>query len=99
MQNCNLWVRHGDVLLKVLLDDKDGIAAGLLQKAGADVSFVREQVAKDVEKLPKVNGNSVQVSASQAFVKALDLAEQYAEKANGNAKGRERLRRCNKRQL
>ena len=78
-------------LLKVLLDDKEGVAASLLQKAGADVASIREQVAKDVEKLPKVNGSSVQVSASQALVKALDLAEQYAEKAGDSFVSVERL--------
>ena len=68
-------------LLKVMLDDKEGMASSLIAQTGADVEKVREQVNEDVDKLPKVEGSSVQVSASQAFFKALDLAEQTALKA------------------
>lgn len=68
-------------LLKVMLDDKEGMASSLIAQTGADVEKVREQVNEDVDKLPKVEGNSVQISASQAFFKALDLAEQTALKA------------------
>ena len=68
-------------LLKVMLDDKEGMASSLIAQTGADVEKVREQVNEDVDKLPKVEGNSVQLSASQAFFKALDLAEQTALKA------------------
>lgn len=68
-------------LLKVMLDDKEGMASSLIAQTGADVEKVREQVNEDVDKLPKVEGNSVQISASQAFFKALDLAKQTALKA------------------
>lgn len=68
-------------LLKVMLDDKEGMASSLIAQTGADVEKVRKQVNEDVDKLPKVEGSSVQVSASQAFFKALDLAEQTALKA------------------
>ena len=68
-------------LLKVMLDDKEGMASSLIAQTGADVEKVREQVNEDVDKLPKVEGNSVQISASQSFFKALDLAEQNALKA------------------
>ena len=78
-------------LLKVLLDDKEGVASSLLQKSGADAENVRHQVDGDVEKLPRVEGNSVQVSASQSFVKALDRAEEYATKAGDSFVTVERL--------
>ena len=68
-------------LLKVMLDDKEGMASSLIAQTGADVEKVRELVNEDVDKLPKVEGSSVQVSASQGFFKALDLAEQNALKA------------------
>lgn len=68
-------------LLKVMLDDKEGMASSLIAQTGANVEKVREQVNEDVDKLPKVEGNSVQISASQSFFKALDLAEQNALKA------------------
>jgi len=78
-------------LLKTLLDDKEGVAASLLTKAGADVQKVRSEVENTVDKLPQVSGSSVQVSASQNLIKALDLAEQYAEKAGDSFVTVERL--------
>ena len=68
-------------LLKVMLDDKEGLASSLIESTGADVDGVRYQVAQDIEKLPVVEGDGVQVSASQNFIKALDLAENAAIKA------------------
>ena len=68
-------------LLKVMLDDKQGMAASLIAQTGADVEKVRENVNTDVEKLPRVEGNAVQISGSQSFFKVLDSAEQIAQKA------------------
>ena len=52
-------------LLKVMLDDKQGMASSLIAQTGADVEKVRESVNADVEKLPRVEGNAVQISGSQ----------------------------------
>ncbi len=68
-------------LLKVMLDDKQGMASSLIAQTGADVEKVRESVNADVEKLPRVEGNAVQISGSQSFFKVLDSAEQIAQKA------------------
>lgn len=68
-------------LLKVMLDDKEGLASSLIAQTGADAECVREAVNADVDKLPRVEGNSVQISGSQSFFKTLDLAEQNAQKA------------------
>lgn len=68
-------------LLKVMLDDKEGLASSLIAQTGADIAKIREDVNADVDKLPQVEGMSVQTSASQNFIKALDLAEQTAQKA------------------
>lgn len=68
-------------LLKVMLDDKEGLASSLIAQTGADAECVREAVNADVDKLPQVEGNSVQISGSQSFFKILDLAEQNAQKA------------------
>ena len=78
-------------LLKVLLDDKDGVCTSLLQKAGANVEYIRKAVAEDVDELPQVSGSSVQVSASQNFMKILDSAEEYAQKAGDSFVTVERL--------
>ena len=66
-------------LLKVMLEDKEGMASSLLAQTGADVSHIRQLVDEDIEKLPTVQGSSIQVSASQNFLKILDLAEQMAK--------------------
>ena len=93
----NLAVRESNQFLtpehlfKVLLDDKEGMAASLLASAGVDVAHVRHQVAEDVSKLPKVHGASVQVSANQAFMKVLDSAESLATKAGDSYVTVERL--------
>lgn len=78
-------------LLKVLLDDKEGMASTLLVQTGADIHYIRQQVESEVEKLPHVSGSGVQVSASQAFLKVLDIAEQIARKANDSYVTVERL--------
>ena len=78
-------------LLKVMLDDKEGMAASLLAQSGANVSEIRHQVEEDVDKLPQVQGSSVNVSASQSFLKVLDLAEQIADKAKDSYVTVERL--------
>lgn len=78
-------------LLKVMLDDKDGMASSLLAQTGADVSKIRREVDEDVDKLPRVEGASVQVSASQSFLKILDLAGQLADKAKDSYVTVERL--------
>ena len=93
----SLAVRHSNQflmpehLLKVMLDDKEGMASSLLAQAGADVAFVRRQVEQDVDNLPQVQGSSVQTSASQSFLKVLDSAEQIAEKAKDSYVTVERL--------
>ena len=78
-------------LLKVLLDDKQGVSASLLTQSGADVDYVRQSVEKALEKIPHVSGQSIQVSASQAFLKVLDTAEQIAIKAKDSYVTVERL--------
>ncbi len=78
-------------LLKVMLDDKQGMAASLLAQAGADVAFVRREVQEDLDKVPVVQGAHVQVSPSQSFLKVLDTAEQMAERAKDSYVTVERL--------
>ena len=62
-------------LLKVMTDDDNGLAVSLLSQAGTNIENLRLAVDADIEKLPKIEGSSVQVSASQGFLKALDLAQ------------------------
>jgi len=78
-------------LLKTMLDDKEGLASNLIKAAGSDPNLVRQDVCQDLEKLPKVEGASVQLSASQNLVKVLDLAENLALKAGDSFVTVERL--------
>lgn len=83
----NLAVRNGNPyltplhLLRVMLDDGQGLATQLITQAGGDVAAVNEKVQQGLEKLPRVSGESVQVSASQDFLRVMDRAEQIAHKA------------------
>ncbi len=69
-------------LLKVLLDDSEGLAANLIGAAGGDAARALEGVEAALGKLPKVEGSG----AGQAYMgadlaKVLDQAETMAKKA------------------
>jgi ATP-dependent Clp protease ATP-binding subunit ClpB len=69
-------------LLKVLLDDKEGLAANLLRSAGADPVRAREGVETELRKLPQVEGSGAgQVHLDPETARILDAAEKLAEKA------------------
>jgi ATP-dependent Clp protease ATP-binding subunit ClpB len=68
-------------LLKVLIDDEEGLAARLITAAGGREAQVRERVEAALKKLPKVQGGSGQVYLSQDAARLLDNAEQIAKKA------------------
>lgn len=68
-------------LLRVMMDDSQGLVAQLITQTGADMGSVSAAVDEDLNCLPKVSGASVQVSASQDFLRVLDRAEQIATKA------------------
>ena len=70
-----------DHLLKVLIDDEEGLAARLIQAAGGDDKSVRTGVEAALKKLPRVQGGSGQVYLAQDTAKLLDNAEQVAKKA------------------
>ena len=70
-----------DHLLKVLIDDEEGLAARLIAAAGGNATAVRSGVEAAIKKLPKVQGGSGQVYLSQDTARLLDNAEQVAKKA------------------
>ncbi len=83
----SLAVREGNQqfvpehLLKVLLDDEEGLAARLITAAGGRDAQVRTATEAALKKLPKVQGGSGQVYLSQEAARLLDNAEQIAKKA------------------
>src|SRR6201996_7889400 len=83
----SLAVREGNQqfvpehLLKVLIDDEEGLAARLINASGGRDAAVRSAVEAALKKLPKVQGGSGQVYLAQDTAKLLDNAEQVAKKA------------------
>ena len=70
-----------DHLLKALLDDKEGMAARLIQSSGGDPAQALSAVETELGKLPKVEGAGSQMYQSQDLARVLDQASQVAEKA------------------
>ena len=65
-------------LFKTLMQDKDGLSQNLLTKAGTNIKNLLSIIDRELEKLPSVQGISVQTSLSQDFVKLLNKAEELA---------------------
>ncbi|WP_414832734.1 ATP-dependent chaperone ClpB [Afifella sp. YEN Y35] len=78
-------------LLKVLLDDPEGMAAGLISRAGGRPK--EAQLANDaaLAKLPKVSGGNGQLYLAQPLAKVLQTAEDVAQKAGDSFVTVERL--------
>ncbi|MBD8906430.1 ATP-dependent chaperone ClpB [Methylorubrum zatmanii] len=93
----NLAVREGNPqlapghLLKVLLDDPEGLCAGLIDRAGGQSRVAHAQIEQWLAKQPKVSGNSAQPQATRELVRLFDTAEQAAEKAGDSYVTVERL--------
>ena len=79
-------------LLKVLLDDPEGLAAGLIDKAGGRSREALQQVEIALAKLPKVQGPGAgNVYLAPATARVLDQSEQIAQKAGDSYVTVERL--------
>ncbi|WP_424975729.1 ATP-dependent chaperone ClpB [Dinoroseobacter sp. S124A] len=68
-------------LLKAFLDDDEGLAANLIERAGGDLARVREALETALDKLPKVSGDGAQTYLDAQTSKVLDEAEKIATKA------------------
>ena len=69
-------------LLKVLLDDQEGLAANLIAAAGGDANKARNDLAAELARQPKVEGPGAgQVYLSSETARVLDAAEEMAKKA------------------
>ncbi|HWA03839.1 MAG TPA: ATP-dependent chaperone ClpB [Rhizomicrobium sp.] len=68
-------------VLKVLIDDEEGLAARLIAAAGGKPEQVRDGVERALAKLPKVEGGQGQVYLSPDAARLFDSAEQIAKKA------------------
>src|ERR1700674_2843703 len=79
-------------LLKVLLDDSEGLASGLIDRAGGNSRAILKAVEDALNKLPKVSGSGAgQVYLAPELARAFDAAEKAAEKAGDSFVTVERL--------
>src|SRR5476651_1032506 len=81
-----------DHLLKVLLDDPEGLAANLIGSAGGDSRAVYRAVEANLAKQPKVEGQGAgQVYMAPETARLFDQAEAISEKAGDSFVTVERL--------
>ncbi len=78
-------------VLKVLLDDDQGMASSLITRAGGDPKEARLANDAALAKLPKVSGGGGQVYLSQPLAKVFTTAEEAAKKAGDSFVTVERL--------
>jgi ATP-dependent Clp protease ATP-binding subunit ClpB len=93
-----LAVREGhqqfapDHLLKVLLDDPEGLTAGLIDRSGGNSRTALQAVEAALAKRPKVSGGGAgQIYLDPALARVLDAAEKAGEKAGDSFVTVERL--------
>ena len=79
-------------VLKVLLDDPEGLSAGLIDKAGGRSPEALQQVELALSKLPKVQGSGAgQLYLAPTTARLFDNAEKIAQKAGDSFVTVERL--------
>ncbi|UYO44056.1 ATP-dependent chaperone ClpB [Rhodopseudomonas palustris] len=79
-------------ILKVLLDDSEGLAGGLIDRAGGNSRAILKATEEALGKMPKVSGSGAgQVYLAPATARAFDAAEKAAEKAGDSFVTVERL--------
>ncbi|WP_296717587.1 ATP-dependent chaperone ClpB [Erythrobacter sp.] len=80
-------------LLKALLEDSEGMAAGLIQRAGGTPALAVAAVDAGLAKVPAVTGSGAQATPGldNDAVRVLDQAEQIADKAGDSYVTVERL--------
>jgi len=69
---------HPEHLLGAMLDQDGGVAAPLLQKAGADVAALNDAVARKVDGFPRVSGGA-EPSLSRRSLEIIRRADDEAK--------------------
>jgi ATP-dependent Clp protease ATP-binding subunit ClpB len=79
-------------MLKVLLDDSEGLAGGLIDRSGGNSRAILKATEEALNKLPKVSGSGAgQVYLAPDLARAFDAAEKAADKAGDSFVTVERL--------
>lgn len=92
-------IRHGHQrltpthLLKALIDDEEGMASGLIQRAGGRIELIVAELDLALKKIPVVSssGSNLAPSLDSESIRILDEAEQIATKAGDTFVTVERL--------
>jgi len=79
-------------VLKVLLDDEEGLAAGLIKAAGGDSRLALRDTEAVLAKMPKVSGTGAgQVYLAPEMARVFEAAEKLATKSGDSFVSAERL--------
>ena len=79
-------------MLKVIIDDKEGMAANLAKAAGADVDRIKQGVEAELAKIPQVKGTGAgQLYLAPETARLFEQASQIADKAGDSFVTVERL--------
>jgi ATP-dependent Clp protease ATP-binding subunit ClpB len=79
-------------VLKVLLDDEEGLASGLIKAAGGDARLALASVEAALAKMPKVSGQGAgQVYLAPEMARVFEAAQKLAEKSGDSFVSAERL--------
>jgi ATP-dependent Clp protease ATP-binding subunit ClpB len=78
-------------VLKVLLDDPEGLAAGLIERAGGRARDALAATERALAALPKVSGGQGQLYLAPPLAKVFDTGEKIAKKAGDSFVTVERL--------
>ena len=65
-------------LLKALLEQPDGVVPSVIRRIGADIDLLRQGVDRELAKLPRATGTSLQVGLSRELTEILQEAEKIA---------------------
>ncbi|TAK47565.1 MAG: ATP-dependent chaperone ClpB [Xanthobacteraceae bacterium] len=78
-------------LLKVLLDDAEGLAGGLIDRSGGNSRAILKATEDALARIPKVTGGGGQLYLAPETARAFDAAEKAADKAGDSFVTVERL--------
>ena len=78
-------------ILKVLLDDPEGLSANLISKAGGRPAEALSAVDRELDKMPKVEGGSGGLYLAGPLARVFDTADKAAQKAGDSFVTVERL--------
>jgi ATP-dependent Clp protease ATP-binding subunit ClpB len=78
-------------ILKVLIDDEEGLAASLIERAGGRARDAQAGVEAAINVLPRVEGGNGQLYLAQPLAKVFSTAEELAKKAGDSFVTVERL--------